>query len=123
MIEARNFEVSLGNEDSMKASVVVSAVVVVDPEVQWLEKMGVVVTNWKEQTMRFNHEGRMVTMKGDSSLTRSCISLRVMIRTIRRERGGILVELRQMERQPTEGVQEEVRQKIPAYLEKVMRQY
>lgn len=71
--------------------------------VQWLEKLGTVITNWKLQTMKFQVNGKTVTLKGDPSLTRSKISLKAMIKTIRKEGGGILVELNRVE--AVEGVE------------------
>lgn len=38
---------------------------------QWLEKLGEVVTNWKQQVMKFFWEGEERTLKGDPSLERS----------------------------------------------------
>lgn len=54
-------------------------------------------TNWKTQTISFKHGIDTVTLKGDPSLSRARISLKAMLRTIRKEKGGILVELNQME--------------------------
>lgn len=47
--------------------------------IQWLEKLGSVVTNWKTQVMTFRVDGAIMTIKGDPSLARSLISLKAMI--------------------------------------------
>lgn len=73
--------------------------------VQWLEKLGSVVTNWKTQIMKYEEGGSTVILKGDPSLTRSRISLKAMIRVMRKEGGGILVECNQMEEKKTVGVE------------------
>lgn len=38
--------------------------------VQWLEKLGTVVTNWKSQVMHFEIGGNTATIVGDPSLVR-----------------------------------------------------
>lgn len=45
---------------------------------QWLEKLGEVVTNWKQQLMKFDWEGTKHILQGDPSLERSLMSLRAM---------------------------------------------
>ncbi|EXB94163.1 hypothetical protein L484_000518 [Morus notabilis] len=52
---------------------------------QWLETLGSMNVNLKSQTMRFKVLGENVMLKGDASLTRSLISLKAMMRTIRHE--------------------------------------
>lgn len=61
--------------------------------IEWLEKLGPVVSNWKTQEMKFTCDGVMVVLIGDPSLVRSKISLKAMLRTIRKTGGGIRVEL------------------------------
>lgn len=90
--------------------------------VQWLEKLGTVITNWKLETMKFQVNGKTVTLKGDPSLTRSKISLKAMIKTIRKEGGGILVELNRVE--AVEGVERfKPGGKIPKILDPVLTRY
>lgn len=60
--------------------------------IEWLEKLGTMTANWKMQTLRFELEGREVTLTGEPSLGRTLISLKAMIRTLRKEGGGYLVE-------------------------------
>ncbi|XP_057252042.1 uncharacterized protein LOC130592021 [Beta vulgaris subsp. vulgaris] len=142
--EARRFEVSLGNGDSIFGVGECTGVKVRMGElelnedflpiklgnsdlilgIQWLEKLGTVVTNWKEQTMRFTYEGKKVTLKGDPALNRSCISLKAMIRTIRKEKGGFLIEMGQLDSGSVPEPQgEESLGKAPAFLRQVMEQY
>lgn len=66
--------------------------------VQWLEKLGSVVTNWKTQVMNYKVGEETVTLRGDPSLTRSKISLKSMLRVLRKHGGGILVEYNHMAR-------------------------
>lgn len=61
--------------------------------IEWLEKLGTVSNNWKSQVMQFQSEGRTITLRGDPSLSRTRISLKAIIRTIRKEGGGVLLEL------------------------------
>lgn len=65
--------------------------------VQWLETLGHITTNWKTQTMQFTWQGRNVILLGDPLLKRSKISLKAMLKVIKKERGGILVELNRVE--------------------------
>lgn len=60
--------------------------------IQWLEKLGIMSTNWKTQTLKFQVGGKTVTLKGDPSLGRSKISLKAMIRTLKKQKQGVLVE-------------------------------
>ncbi|XP_074346704.1 uncharacterized protein LOC141685510 [Apium graveolens] len=65
--------------------------------VQWLETLGVVMTDWKKQEMTYNIQGKPVTLVGDPSLIRSRISLKAMIKSLKKIGGGFVVECRQME--------------------------
>lgn len=47
---------------------------------QWLEKLGDITTNWKEQIMKFSWEGQFVELRGDPSLGVTQISLKAMER-------------------------------------------
>lgn len=53
---------------------------------QWLEKLGEIVVNWKTQIMRFQWESKKVELKGDLSLEKSQLSLKAMGRTLLKER-------------------------------------
>lgn len=65
--------------------------------VQWLEKHGVVTTNWKTHVIRFQIGGMPMTLVGDPSLDKTQISLKAMIRILNKERNGVLVELNFLE--------------------------
>lgn len=69
--------------------------------VQWLEKLGSVTTNWKLQEMKFKVGKETVILKGDPSLEHSKVSLKAMMRTIKKEGRGLLIELKQLEPQLT----------------------
>lgn len=60
--------------------------------IQWLEKLGTVMTNWKTQTLKFQVGSETVVIQGNPALGRSFISLKAMIRTLRMEGGGYLIE-------------------------------
>ena len=66
-------------------------------EVQWLETLGPVTTNWKTQTMQFVWQGKEVMLVGDPSLRRSKISLKAILKVLRKEGRGILVEFNRVE--------------------------
>lgn len=61
--------------------------------IQWLEKLGTMVTNWKTQTLQYKKDNRTITLKGDPTLSRSGVSLKSMVKTLKKEGGGYLVEL------------------------------
>lgn len=85
--------------------------------IQWLEKLGPVVTNWKTQEMKYQVGGLTMKLKGDPSLNRSGISLKAMLKVIRREGGGILMEFNQLEQEEQGG------QNIPAYLQGAVAEF
>lgn len=91
--------------------------------VQWLETLGTVVSNWKTQLMQFEDGGRTVTLFGDASLVRSKISLKAMLRTLRKEKEGYYVELNVVEKSPTEGcIGAKAELQIPEFLLHVIEQ-
>lgn len=91
--------------------------------VQWLEKLGTVWTNWKTQVMQFEMRGQTVKLVGDPSLVRAKISLRAMLRTLRKEGQGFLVELNQLERkEPLAKEVEKSDTHIPSFLQGVMKE-
>ena len=65
--------------------------------IQWLETLGNVTSNWKTQVMQFDIEGRTITLVGDPTLVHSQISLKAMLRTLRKTGGGYYVEMNQVE--------------------------
>lgn len=66
---------------------------------QWLETLGVTKTNWKEQKMEFEVNGRIARIEGDKSLGKSLISLKAMARTLSKDPYGYLIELSNTEYQ------------------------
>lgn len=62
-----------------------------------MEKLGTILTNWKTQEMIFDIGGQPVKLIGDPSLVRAQISLKAMIRTLRKEGGGYWIECNQMD--------------------------
>lgn len=67
--------------------------------VEWLAKLGTVSTNWKTPLMQFNWHGSKVILRGDPSLERSLVTLKSMMKVIRKSKGGILVELRSVQKE------------------------
>ncbi|KAH9650018.1 hypothetical protein KPL70_026202 [Citrus sinensis] len=85
--------------------------------VQWLETLGMTHTNWKTQVMKFMVGNESVTLRGDLSLGKTLVSLKAMMRTIKHEGAGILVECNQFE-----GLCE-VSPEVPTDLNQVLAEY
>lgn len=64
--------------------------------IQWLETLGPVTTNWKTRVMDFKLGESIVTLKGDPSLIKSRISLKAMLRSLRKEGKGYWVEFKHL---------------------------
>lgn len=60
--------------------------------VQWLETLGDVRTNWKEQRMRLKSKGVTVTLQGDPSMCNGPVSLKALWKAIRDNGEGVVVE-------------------------------
>lgn len=85
--------------------------------IQWLEKLGMVLTNWKTQIMKFELNGEPVTLVGDPALVRAKISLKTMLRVLRKGNGGFWVECNRLGKGAGEGCAVEVQtQVIPEFL-------
>lgn len=52
--------------------------------VEWLAKLGMVSTNWKVPLMQFTWQGSKVILKGDPSLERSLVTLKSMMKVIKK---------------------------------------
>ncbi|XP_056699529.1 uncharacterized protein [Spinacia oleracea] len=136
--KSAGFGVSLGNGEAVKGTGICKQVklklnsqIVIEEDflplelgnsdvilgIQWLEKLGSVVTNWKTQTMRYQLGGSTVTLQGDPSLAKSKISLKAMLKVIRKEGGGILLEFNQLEDSVKEGPA------MPMFLRRVIEQF
>ena len=90
--------------------------------IQWLEKLGTIMTNWKTQTLKFQLGSEHITLKGDPSLGRTKISLKAMIRTLQKEGGGYLVEFNQMSSDPHENDELDMGQ-APSILHGVLQEF
>lgn len=88
--------------------------------IQWLEKLGTIATNWKTQVMKFQLGESSVTLRGDHSLGRSGISLKAMIKTLKKEQQGFLVELNHLVGL-AQG--ETIVSKIPLFLQNVLEDF
>lgn len=90
--------------------------------VQWLEKLGNIVTNWKSKVMQFDWGDNTVTLVCDPSLVRSKISLKAMLRTLMKEKQGYRVEINKMEKQ-VEPREETTMQEVPSFLANVVQRH
>lgn len=75
--------------------------------IAWLEKLGMVLTDWKSQVMKFEIKGEPITLVGDPSLIHSQISLKAMKRTLRKQGCGFWVECNGVEKLIEETPKEE----------------
>lgn len=60
--------------------------------VQWLQKLGTVMINWKMQKMVFELRGQTFKIKDDPALVRAQISLKAMMKMLRKEKKGFMIE-------------------------------
>lgn len=93
--------------------------------IQWLEKLGTISTNWKTLTLKFKLGQDNVVLKGDLALGRTMISLKAMMRTIKKGGEGFMVECNHLGVPVTVGqkVNEESPKEVPKYLEATLRQH
>ncbi|KAK9184730.1 hypothetical protein WN943_025081 [Citrus x changshan-huyou] len=63
---------------------------------KWLQTLGKMKVNWKLLTMEFRVNSQVVVLRGDSSLSKTFVSLKAMIKAIQDARQGFLVELHSM---------------------------
>ncbi|XP_074347660.1 uncharacterized protein LOC141686530 [Apium graveolens] len=91
--------------------------------VAWLEKLGTVITNWKTQTLKFMVGGEQVTVQGDPSLGRSLISLKAMLKTLKKEEKGFLVELNELSANKQPGAKEKGKHEVPVFLSTTLQNY
>ena len=140
-VKTEGFGVSLGNGDTVVGEGVCKSVVLELPSltivedflslplgnsdvilgVQWLEKLGTVSTNWKTQTLKFKLGEQSVTLKGDPALGRSLISLKSMLKTIKREDQGFLVEFNSLV--GTASPPDQGEPVVPPFLQQTLEQY
>ncbi|KAA0056338.1 ty3-gypsy retrotransposon protein [Cucumis melo var. makuwa] len=60
---------------------------------QWLRSLGATGVDWKKLIMIFQHEGRKVVIKGDTSLTKARVSLESTMRTWSQNDQGFLMNV------------------------------
>lgn len=60
--------------------------------VEWLESLEDVKVNWKQLTMKYKDGHTAVCLKGDSALTKTIVSLKSMLNSIKKREQGFLVE-------------------------------
>ncbi|KAA0043034.1 Retrotransposable element Tf2 [Cucumis melo var. makuwa] len=68
---------------------------------QWLYSLGVTKVDWKNLLLTFQHQGRKMSIKEDSSLTKSRVSLKNMMKTWGEDDQDFLVECRAIELKET----------------------
>lgn len=90
--------------------------------IEWLAKLGTISTNWKTPLMQFVWKGSKVMLRGDPSLERSMITLKSMMKMIRKNGGGLLIELTSLTK--VEGEADlEIPSNIPEPLQQVIQLY
>ena len=60
---------------------------------QWLATLGDLLMNWGNLCLQVTLEGAKVKIHGDPTLSKSQVSLHSLVRTLKRERHGVLLEL------------------------------
>ena len=53
--------------------------------IQWLKTLRTTHTNWKTQVMKFRLGSETITLRGDLSLGKTLVSLKVMMQTIKHD--------------------------------------
>lgn len=87
--------------------------------IQWLEKLGMVTTNWKTQVMKFELGGELVTLIGDQTLVHSQVSLKAMLKALRKQGQEYWVECNRLEQINGQG--EGVNSGVPSFLQPVVQ--
>ena len=59
---------------------------------QWLGTLGSMDVNWKQLTMKFKLGDSQVVLQGEAGLNKSKVSLKTMMKEIKQEGMGVLVE-------------------------------
>lgn len=91
---------------------------------KWLEKLGTMSANWKLQRISFKMGKETVVLQGDASLGRSGITLKAMMRTLRKEGQGYLVELNYLGGTQREGMgTANDMESVPTFLAPLVRQH
>ncbi|KAF7826714.1 Retrotransposable element Tf2 [Senna tora] len=74
--------------------------------VEWLESLGEVRVNWKQLTIKIKAETGVVCLAGDPALARSLVSMKNLMRSVRKGGQGFLLELNEL------ALQEEKEQEV-----------
>lgn len=69
---------------------------------KWLQSLGEMKANWKLLTTKFSIGGQAVVLGGDSSLCKTLVSLKTLVKAIQYAEQGFLVELHNLEGVRTE---------------------
>ncbi|XP_057251720.1 uncharacterized protein LOC104883522 isoform X2 [Beta vulgaris subsp. vulgaris] len=86
--------------------------------IQWLEKLGTMVTNWRTQTLQYKDGSHTITLQGNPALSRSGVSLKAMFRTLKKEGSGYWVEFNQVAT-----TKESASHDVPASLQPLLSSY
>lgn len=90
--------------------------------IEWLANLGTISTNWKTPLMQFLWKGSKVILRGDPSLERSRVTLKSMMKVIKKVQGGLLIELARIEGHVQEA-DSEIEASIPPELQLILRQH
>ncbi|KAF7826330.1 Retrotransposable element Tf2 [Senna tora] len=82
--------------------------------VEWLESLGEVRVNWKQLTMKIKAETGVVCLARDPALARSLVSMKNLMRSVRKGGQGLLLELNEL------ALQEEKEQEVDVRIKKVI---
>lgn len=86
--------------------------------IQWLEKLGNMITNWRNQTMKFKWEGKEVELRGNPALKCSKISVKHLLKTMKTDELGVLIECNGLS--PSETITDI---NIPTFLAHIIQSY
>lgn len=90
---------------------------------QWLEKLGTMTANWKSQKISFKMGSENVVIQGDASLGRTGITLKAMLKTLRKEGQGFLVEFNHLGAVSIEENELPGAANVPEFLAPVVQRY
>lgn len=79
--------------------------------------------NWKLQKLTFKMGNKTVVITGDASLSRSGITLKAIIKTLKKEGQGYLVEFNHLGVAFTESVEARGASPVPDFLSPVVEHY
>nr|GEU30592.1 hypothetical protein [Tanacetum cinerariifolium] len=68
--------------------------------IKWLGTLGDMSVDWKKLTMSFGEGSNRVMIQGDPSLCRTMVSYKSLIRSLRHEQEGFMIEVKRLENVP-----------------------